>query len=90
MEKGTMVRFGLLLPFGGESTASLLRSFHENQEDLSVSTAWQRSVLTLGEEQFEQRHEPLFKGAPLSNPEGQVTGSHPLLWSGFLRIGDPK
>jgi len=77
-------------PVGGESTASLLRSFHENQEDLSVSEAWQRSVLTLWEEQFEQRHEPLFKGAPLSNPEGQVTGSHPLLWSGFLRIGDSK
>ena len=77
-------------PVGGESTASLLRSFQENQEDLTISEAWQRSVLTLWEEQFEQRNEPLFKGAPLANPEGQVSGSHPLLWSGFLRIGDSK
>ena len=77
-------------PVGGESTASLLRSFQENQEELSVSEAWQRSVLTLWEEQFEQRLEPIFKGVPLSNPEAQVTGSHPLLWSGFLRIGDSK
>ena len=77
-------------PVGGESTVSLLRSFQENQEDLTVSEAWQRSVLTLWEEQFEQRNEPLFKGAPLANPEVQVKGSHPLLWSGFLRIGDSK
>ena len=77
-------------PVGGESTVSLMRSFQENQEDLSVSDAWQRSVLTLWEEQLEQRKEPLFKGAPFANSENTVMGSHPLLWSGYLRIGDSK
>ena len=75
-------------PVGGESTATLIRSFQENQEDLSVSESWQRSVLTLWEEQFEQRNEPVFKGAPFSSPENTVSGSHPLLWSGYIRIGD--
>ena len=77
-------------PVGGESTASMMRSFLENQEDLSVSESWRRSVLTLWEEQFEQRKEPVFKGAPLVNPENMVSGSHPLLWSGYIRIGDSK
>ena len=77
-------------PVGGESTVSLMRSFQENQVDLSVSDAWQRSVLTLWEEQFEQRREPLFKGTPFANLENTVLGSHPLLWSGYLRIGDSK
>ena len=77
-------------PVGGESTASLMHSFQENQEDLSVSESWRRSVLTLWEEQFEQRKEPLFKGAPFVNPETMVSGSHPLLWSGYIRIGDSK
>jgi len=77
-------------PVGGESTAMLMRSFQQNQEDLSVSESWRRSVLTLWEEQFEQRKEPLFKGAPLVNPENMVSGSHPLLWSGYIRIGDSK
>ena len=77
-------------PVGGGSTVSLMRSFQENQEDLSVSEAWQRSVLTLWEEQFEQRGEPLFQGAPFANAENTVLGNHPLLWSGYLRIGDSK
>jgi len=77
-------------PVGGESTVSLMRSFQENQEDLCVSDAWQRSVLTLWEEQFGQRREPLFKIAPFANAENTVLGSHPLLWSGYLRIGDSK
>lgn len=77
-------------PVGGESTAWLMRSFQENQEDLSVSESWRRSVLTLWEEQFEQRKEPLFKGAPFVNPENMVSGRHPLLWSGYIRIGDSK
>ncbi len=77
-------------PVGGESTAALMRSFQENQEDLSVSESWRRSVLTLWEEQFEQRKEPLFKGAPMVNSEIMVSGRHPLLWSGYIRIGDSK
>ena len=77
-------------PVGGESTAALMRSFQENQEDLSVSESWRRSVLTLWEEQFEQRKEPLFKGAPMVNSENMVSGRHPLLWSGYIRIGDSK
>jgi CHAT domain len=75
---------------GGESTVSLMKSFCENQEDLAVSEAWQRSVLMFWEDQFEQRNEPLFKMAPFAKPENRVFGSHPLLWSGYLRIGDSK
>ncbi len=75
---------------GGESTVALMRSFQENQADMSVSEAWQRSVLTLWEEQFEIRNEPLFKGLPAAKSENTISGSHPLLWSGYLRIGDSK
>ena len=75
---------------GGESTVSLMRTFQENQEDLPVSEAWQRGVLTLWEEQFEGRHEPLFKGTASAKSENTISGSHPLLWSGYLRIGDSK
>ena len=77
-------------PVGGESTVSLMRAFQENLEDLSVSEAWQRSVLSLWEERFEQQKEPLFRGAPQATPENTVRGSHPLLWSGYIRIGDSK
>ena len=75
---------------GGESTVALMKSFCENQEDLTVSEAWQRSVLMFWEEQFEQHNEPLFKTAPFAKPENRVFGNHPLLWSGYLRIGDSK
>ena len=75
---------------GGESTVALMKSFCENQEDMTVSEAWQRSVLMFWEEQFEQRNEPLFKTAPFAKPENRVFGNHPLLWSGYLRIGDSK
>ncbi len=75
-------------PVGGESTVSLMRTFQENQADLSVSESWQRSVLTLWEERFDQQKEPLFKNASLANPENTVLGNHPLLWSGYIRIGD--
>ena len=75
---------------GGESTVSLLKSFFENQEELAPSDAWQRSVLMCWEEQYDQRYEPLFKAAPFSKPENRVFGNHPLLWSGYLRIGDSK
>lgn len=77
-------------PVGGESTVSLMKSFSENQEDLTVSEAWQRSLLLFWEEQFDQRNEPIFKAAPFSKPENRVFGNHPLLWSGYLRIGDSK
>jgi len=77
-------------PVGGESTVSLMKSFCDNQEDLSVSEAWQRSVLIFWEEQFDQRNEPLFKSAPFAKSENRVFGNHPLLWSGYLRIGDSK
>ena len=77
-------------PVGGESTVSLIRSFQDNQTDLSVSESWQRSVLTLWEENFEQRREPVFDQVPGANAESTVSGSHPLLWSGYIRIGDSK
>ena len=77
-------------PVGGESTASLMRSFQDNQVDLSISESWQRSVLTLWEDNFEQRREPVFHGSPSTNTEDTVSGSHPLLWSGYIRIGDSK
>jgi hypothetical protein len=77
-------------PVGGESTVSLMKSFFENQEDLAISEAWQRTVLLSWEEQFDQRNEPLFKAAPFAKPENRVFGNHPLLWSGYLRIGDSK
>jgi len=77
-------------PVGGESTVSLMKSFGENQEDLTVSEAWQRSVLMFWEEQFDQRNEPLFKSAPFAKAENRVLGNHPLLWNGYLQIGDSK
>ena len=77
-------------PVGGESTVVLMRSFTDNRQDMTVSEAWQRSVVSLWEEKFDQRAEQVFQGAPAANLEHTVLGSHPLLWSGYITIGDAK
>ena len=77
-------------PVGGESTVSMMVSFDENRQDMTVSEAWQRSVVSLWEEQFDQRTEPIFQNTVNSNVENSVTGAHPLLWSGYVLIGDAK
>jgi hypothetical protein len=77
-------------PVGGESSASLFRSFVDNRQDMSASEAWQRSVVSSWEEQFDQRGEPLFQKAPFAGDANVVSGKHPLLWSGYITIGDPK
>jgi len=75
---------------GGESTAALMRSFKDNRQDMTVSEAWQRSVVSLWEEKFDRKSEPVFQGAPSTDSEQTVAGSHPLLWSGYITIGDAK
>jgi len=77
-------------PVGGESTSILFRSFQDNMIDLPVSEAWQRSVLSLWEEQFDPRSEPLFHASPNLGADQKLPGNHPLLWSGYIRIGDSK
>jgi len=77
-------------PVGGESTSILFRSFQDNMIDLPVSEAWQRSVLSLWEEQFDPRSEPLFHASPNLGADQKIPGNHPLLWSGYIRIGDSK
>lgn len=73
---------------GGESAAMLMRTMQENQQDMQTSEAWQRSVVSLWEEQFDPKREPLFRNAPGANSESTIMGSHPLLWSGYINIGD--
>jgi hypothetical protein len=73
---------------GGESSASLMRSYVDNQQDMSCAEAWQRSVVSLWEEQFDPKREPLFRDGPAGRTEGTISGGHPLLWAGYMNIGD--
>ena len=77
-------------PVGGESTVSLLQSFMDNQQDMRLSEAWQRSVLTAWESQYPLADEILFRESKVENPDNAVSGNHPLLWSGYVNVGDSK
>jgi CHAT domain-containing protein len=57
---------------------------------MSSSEAFQRSVLTLWEEQLNPSFEVVFSTDASDDPGEVVPGSHPLLWSGYMLIGDSE
>lgn len=77
-------------PVGGESTVAMLRAFQQNSQEMAASEAYQRSVLALWEEQLEIGSEIVFSGVAAEDPAAVVPGNHPLLWSGYMLIGDSE
>ena len=77
-------------PVGGDSTVAMLRAYRENNQEMSSSEAFQRSVLTLWEEQLNPSFEVVFSTDASDDPGEVVPGSHPLLWSGYMLIGDSE
>jgi CHAT domain-containing protein len=68
----------------------MLRAYRENNQEMSSSEAFQRSVLTLWEEQLNPSFEGIFSNDASDDPGQVVPGSHPLLWSGYMLIGDSE
>ncbi|MCA9158629.1 MAG: CHAT domain-containing protein, partial [Planctomycetales bacterium] len=74
-------------PVGGASTATLMQRQLEELQSESPSAALRRAVLALWPEQFVSAEEPSM--LPISrNTPTLISGSHPLLWSGYMAIGD--
>lgn len=74
-------------PVGGASTATLLQRQLEELQSESPSAALRRAVLALWPEQFVSAEEPSMVAVNRETPT-LVSGSHPLLWSGYMAIGD--
>ncbi len=74
-------------PVGGRSTAILLQRQLEELHSESPSAALRRSVLALWPEQLLTADEPVLRPLSQSAPT-VIEGSHPLLWSGYMTVGD--
>jgi tetratricopeptide (TPR) repeat protein len=74
-------------PVGGASTAALLQRQLEELQSEAPSAALRRSVLALWPEQFSSADEPALL-PPRKETPPLVNGSHPLLWSGYMAVGD--
>ncbi|MEO8268757.1 MAG: CHAT domain-containing protein, partial [Aureliella sp.] len=74
-------------PVGGVSTAALMQRQLEELQIESPSAALRRAVLSVWPEQFVSADEPSLLPAIKQTPT-LVSGSHPLLWSGYMAIGD--
>ncbi len=74
-------------PVGGASTAILLQRQLEELQSEAPSAALRRAVLALWAEQFVSADEPSMLPVNQETPT-LVSGSHPLLWSGYMAIGD--
>ncbi|GIW98697.1 MAG: hypothetical protein KatS3mg111_2030 [Pirellulaceae bacterium] len=74
-------------PTGGRSTAALLERYLREVSLGSWSAAWRRSVLSMWANQWLIAEEPALLPAG-KEAENLVTGEHPLLWAGYLHIGD--
>lgn len=71
---------------GGRSALSALSRVIDELEVESPSSAWQRTAIALWAEKFATADEPVLpsaRGLPSS-----IDGNHPLLWSGYMMIGD--
>jgi hypothetical protein len=73
---------------GGRSAHTALGRVLEELEYESPTSAWQRAAIALWAEKLPTGEEtllPAAKGLPAT-----VSGSHPLLWSGYMMIGDHR
>ncbi|MBX3423434.1 MAG: CHAT domain-containing protein [Pirellulaceae bacterium] len=75
---------------GGTSGARYLqRARLELARSQPLSIALRRASLALWSEQFAMAEQPIFK--PLSSDSGTLaSGEHPLLWGGYMAIGDNR
>ena len=71
---------------GGRSAQSALSRIIEELEVEAPSSAWQRTAIALWAEKFATVDEPILPGAKSLPPT--IQGNHPLLWSGYLMLGD--
>jgi tetratricopeptide (TPR) repeat protein len=72
---------------GGTSTATIMRRYLQELQDESPSASLRRSVLAQWTEQFLIADEPVL--LPAGKESAALTsGTHPLLWSGYMVIGD--
>ncbi len=69
-------------PVGGESTAILWKEFVQELPYDSVPAAWTRAVQSLRQSQLDPTLEPLLTGKDAARED--LTGDHPLFWSGYL------
>jgi hypothetical protein len=73
---------------GGISSSRFLQRVRQDLSDArSLSGSMRRATLALWAEQLNAADEPILK--PLSRDTDPITdGEHPLLWSGYVAIGD--
>lgn len=74
-------------PVGGLSTERLLIRYLTELDTSAASDALRRSVLALWAEDFALEAEPVLLPAS-NNSSPVISGQHPLLWSGYMQIGD--
>lgn len=74
-------------PVGGTSTKTFLQRQLEELTSERPSEALRRSVLAQWPEQFLLAEEPALLPASKDSPP-TVAGSHPLMWSGYMSVGD--
>lgn len=74
-------------PVGGSSAKTFLQRELEELQGERPSAAFRRSVLAQWTEQFLIAEEPSLLPAAKESPP-LILGSHPLLWSGYMSVGD--
>ncbi len=72
---------------GGRSAGTALTRYIEELEDEPSSEAWRRAALSQWTEQFLIADEPILLPAG-KEASALSSGQHPLLWSGYMAIGD--
>lgn len=73
---------------GGRSSQLALSRVMDELAYESPSSAWQRTAIALWAEKLATADEPLLPGA--KSLPATIDGSHPLLWSGYMMIGDHR
>lgn len=74
-------------PVGGESTAVLMKEFLQELPFEGVQPAWRRAIQSLRQAPLRPEGEPLL-GAKDQKLE-ELTGSHPIFWSGYIIDSPP-
>lgn len=73
-------------PVGGASSWQLMETYLDGLPRETASRSWQRSVLSFWEEVVNTESEPILASDP--KRPATTTGKLPILWSGYMQIGD--
>lgn len=73
---------------GGRSAHTALDRLLDEIQFESPSSAWQRAAIALWAEELPTSDEPILPGAKAL--PSTISGQHPLLWSGYLMLGDHR